>query len=114
MSVPDLRPDWRDRLRYAVNRSGRKQSAIAWDAGITPETLSRILNAGHIEPRFSTVLRIVRALDVELAWVVGDPPGVTMTKEQRKLLYESLEIMERIVNALEDGTLVAISPPRKE
>jgi hypothetical protein len=35
---------WRQRLREAVKRSGRKHSDIAWGAGVTPETLSRVLN----------------------------------------------------------------------
>jgi len=60
--------DWRERLRDAVNRSGKKHSVIAEDAGITPATLSRVLTSVHEHPRFETIMRITHA--------AGGAPGV--------------------------------------
>ncbi len=54
-STPDV---WRHRLRDAIDRSGLKHSLIALDAGITPETLSRILTSQHHRPSLDTVCRI--------------------------------------------------------
>lgn len=52
---------WRERLREAVRDSGMKHSIIALDAGIAPETLSRVLGSKHGRPRFDTIVRITHA-----------------------------------------------------
>lgn len=64
--------DWRVRLRAAVRRSGRKQAAIAWDAGIAPETLSRVLNDVHARPAFDTIVGIVHASGETVGWLLGE------------------------------------------
>lgn len=62
---------WRERLRDAVQRSGKKHSTVAWDAGITRATLSRILT-GKSQPRFETVMSIVHATGETVGWVCGE------------------------------------------
>jgi hypothetical protein len=56
---------WRERLRQAVrNRAAitwTKESMVARDAGVAPETLSRVLKARHVRPSYDTVLRIAHA-----------------------------------------------------
>lgn len=56
--------DWRERLRLAVEQDGRKQAAIAWEAGIAPETLSRILSGS--QPHLETVARVAHACGTTL------------------------------------------------
>jgi len=60
-----MNDQWRERLRKAVkNRTAiayTKESAIARDAGIAPETLSRVLTERHGRPSFETVVRIALA-----------------------------------------------------
>ena len=73
---------WRERLRQAVRESGRKQSAIAWDIGMTPESVSRILSAQHARPSFESIAKIARAAGVSLGWVMEEP-GFNLTDEQR-------------------------------
>ena len=63
---------WRERLGDAVQRSGKKHSTVAWDAGITPATLSRVLTGAHRHPRFETVLRIAQASGETVGWVCGE------------------------------------------
>ena len=55
---------WRDRLREAIKRTGRKHSDVAWGAHVTPVTLSRILNDERCMPSFVTVFRIAHEIGV--------------------------------------------------
>lgn len=52
---------WHERLREAVNRSGKKHSVIAENAGISATTLRRILTGAHAQPRFETILGIAHS-----------------------------------------------------
>jgi transcriptional regulator with XRE-family HTH domain len=79
--MPDL-ADWRARLRGAIYRTGRKQSAIAEEAGITAATLSRILTGRHAEPGFGTVVRITHACGEHVGYILGEQP-FTLSAEQR-------------------------------
>jgi len=74
--------NWRERLRDAVNRSGKKHSILAEDAGITPATLSRVLTGAHGHPRFETVMRIAQAAGERVGWVCGEE-GFYLDNHQR-------------------------------
>ncbi len=73
---------WRVRLRQAVRASGKKQSEVARESDLTPETLSRILSAEHARPSFQNIAKIAHAAGVSLGWVMEEP-GFTLTNEQR-------------------------------
>jgi hypothetical protein len=73
--------DWRERLRDAINRSGKKHSVIAWEARITRATLSRILT-GKSQPRFETVMKITHAAGERVGWVCGEE-GFSLDDHQR-------------------------------
>jgi transcriptional regulator with XRE-family HTH domain len=78
---------WRERLRTAIDRTGKPHSEIARRAGIAPETLSRILTAQHAEPQFTTVLRIARAARVRIGWLVDEPVrGIELTDRERSTI----------------------------
>lgn len=77
--------NWRERLREAVSRSGRKHSAIAHDAGVAPETLSRILNGAHQNPAFATIVRIAHAVEENVGWLANERGFVLSTDEQKQL-----------------------------
>lgn len=96
--------DWRERLRIAIEKSGKKQSAIARDAGVAPETLSRILNS-RIGPTFETVVRITRAVDENVGWLL-DERGFSLSTEEQKQL-------RKVVRFLDD-TLLGSTAPRRE
>jgi hypothetical protein len=84
---------WRARLREAVRRSGRKHSAIAWEAGIAPETLSRVLNAKHGRPMFETIVRITHASGHTVGWLL-DERGFTLAPDQVRELRKAAKIIE--------------------
>lgn len=84
---------WRDRLRTAVERSGRKQSAIARDAGVTPETLSRILTATHHNPAFDTIVRIARAVNENVGWLLGER-GFALSSDEQKQLRKVVRFLD--------------------
>jgi len=74
--------NWRERLRDAINRSGKKHSVIAWEAGITRATLSRVLTGTHAQPRFETIMRIAHAAGERVGWVCGEE-GFSLDDHQR-------------------------------
>lgn len=96
--------EWRDRLRIAVERSGRKRAAIARDAGIAPETLSRILNAEHAAPSFDTVVRIAKAAGTRVGWLLGETfRGIELTEEDRRVLRSGRDLIDRILGNCDGG-----------
>jgi SOS-response transcriptional repressor LexA len=84
---------WRDRLRAAIERTGRKHSAIARDAGIAPATLSRILTSAHVHPTLDTVVRVARAANENVGWLL-DEPGFALSDEEQQLLRRTLAILQ--------------------
>jgi transcriptional regulator with XRE-family HTH domain len=97
--------NWRERLRTAVERSGKKHSAVAREAGIAPETLSRILTATHMRPTFDTIVRIARAVDENVGWLL-DERGFTLSGDEQKQL-------RKVVRFLDD-TLLTTPPQRRD
>jgi len=79
--MPDL-ADWRERLRRAIFKTGRKQSSIAEEAGITATTLSKILTGRHAEPKFSTIVRVTHACGEHVGNILGEQP-FSLSGEQR-------------------------------
>ena len=94
---------WRERLRMAVDRSGKKHSAIARDARIAPATLSRILN-GKMTPGFETVVRIARAVNENVGWLL-DERGFSLSGDEQKQL-------RKVVRFLDDS--LVLPTPRHE
>ena len=85
--------DWRKRLRDAVARSGRKQSWIAKEAGIAPETLSRVLTSSLANPSFDVVIRIARALNESVGWLL-DERGFSLSGDEQKQLREVVRFLD--------------------
>jgi len=73
---------WRERLRVAIDASGRTQNAIAASAGVSPETLSRVLSGVHAQPAFETVVRIAHAVGESVGTLL-DEPAFFLDGEQR-------------------------------
>jgi SOS-response transcriptional repressor LexA len=98
--------DWRERLRAAVTRSGKKQSSIARDAGVAPETLSRVLTSALAHPSFDIVVRIARALNENVGWLL-DERGFSLSAEEQKQL-------RKVVRFLEDTLLGSAGASRRD
>jgi transcriptional regulator with XRE-family HTH domain len=84
--------DWRDRLRDAVNRTGKKHSYIAEEAGITAATLSRILTGRHAEPGFGVVVRLTHACGEHVGYILGEQP-FSLSDEQRAKVRTAVGIL---------------------
>jgi transcriptional regulator with XRE-family HTH domain len=69
----DWRKQWRRRLTRAIDSTRRTQNSIAEQAGVSPETLSRIIHGIHAEPRFETVVRIIHATGETVGWILREP-----------------------------------------
>lgn len=91
---------WRERLRAAVDASGRTQNAIAASAGVSPETLSRVLSGVHAQPAFETVVRIAHAVGESVGTLL-DEPAFFLDAEQRAEV-------RRVVNYL--NSAIRMSP----
>lgn len=96
--------NWRQRLRAAIERSGRKHSAIAREAGVAPETLSRILTATHMRPTFDTVVRIAHAVNENVGWLL-DERGFALSADEQKQL-------RKVVRFLDDTLLGSVAQKR--
>jgi len=75
---------WRERLREAIKRTGRKHSDIAWGAGVTPVTLSHILNSDAV-PYFGTVVSIAHEIGVTVGWLLNEEEFRVGERERQQL-----------------------------
>ena len=79
---------WLERLREAIDRTGKKHSTIAWDAGIDPTTLSNILRGKIKTPSFHNVVRVTHAAGETVGWLLGEY-GFAFSGEERKRLRDA-------------------------
>jgi transcriptional regulator with XRE-family HTH domain len=84
---------WRERLRTAIAKSGMKHSIVALDAGITPETLSRILSAEHQRPGLDTITRIAHAVNENVGWIL-DEQGFALSADETRQLREVVTFLQ--------------------
>lgn len=84
---------WRERLRAAVESSSRRHGLIAGEAGISPETLSRVLSGRHPRPSFETVVRIAHAVGENVGWLLGEQ-GFALNGTQRAELRGFIAFLE--------------------
>jgi SOS-response transcriptional repressor LexA len=97
--------NWRERLRDAIDRSGKKHSVIAREAGLAPATLSRILTAAHMHPTFDAVVRLAHAVNENVGWLL-DERGFALSADEQKQL-------RKVVRFLDD-TLTGTAAHRRE
>jgi len=88
----------RVRIREAILRSGKKHFFVAKDAGITRATLSRILSGHHVEPRFDTIVKIMRAVDENVGWLLGEQ-GFGLSSDERAQIQTAAVILINLTRA---------------
>ena len=64
---------WQNRLRFAIARSGKRQEQVAIEAGLSPDTLLRILE-GELDPDIEDVSRLAASAGVTVAALLGERP----------------------------------------
>lgn len=89
---------WRERLREAIDRTGRKHSTIAWDAGVDPCTLSNILSGKIKSPSFQNVVRLTHAAGETVGWILGEY-GYSVSDDERKHLRDAAATILEVTSA---------------
>ena len=85
---------WRWRLRDAIIATGRKHADVAKGAGITPETLSRLLNDDRSTPWLKTVVRIAREVGVTVGWLLNEREFRIGAEERERLRQAARSILD--------------------
>jgi transcriptional regulator with XRE-family HTH domain len=89
----DWRRQWRRRLTHAIDLPRRTQASIAEQAGVSPETLCRVLNGRHARPQFETVVRIVHATGESVGWLLREPQTFLSTDDSARM-REFIDFLE--------------------
>ena len=103
--------DWRDRLRQAVDDSGKAMREISLGAGCGPGYLFDILQENGKNPTLPRLLSIIDQLDVSLAYVVY---GFEMGADEERLLevYARMPPDQRDAFLKMAASIAGISPEK--
>jgi len=85
-----------NRLRALIPASRGEQKALAYRAGVRPETLNKILTGKTKEPGFETVVKLLGALNIQIDALIGGRETLRSVTP-----YESNEDYRRLIDALE-------------
>ena len=89
----DWRKQWRRRLTHAIDRTRRTQASIAEQAGVSPETLSRVIHGVHAQPGFETVVRIIHATGESVGWLLREPQTFLSANDSARM-REVIDFLE--------------------
>lgn len=94
---------FKERLQFLKKSSGKTQTEIARDLGITPQALSYYMNGR--EPTFDILIKIAQYFDVTTDYLIGlaDSPN----QEQADFAY-SAGLTDKAVKSLADNPLLVI------
>lgn len=71
------------RLREALDRSGKRQADLVRETGLDRGSISSYL-AGKYEPKQKAIYKLAQALDVSEAWLLGYDVPMARTSDQKK------------------------------
>lgn len=72
-----------DRLRQALQASGKKQADLVRETGLDRGSISSYLS-GKYEPKQKALYKMAKALNVSEAWLLGFEVPMHRTEEQKK------------------------------
>jgi transcriptional regulator with XRE-family HTH domain len=72
-----------ERIREAMEATGKKQIELAKETGLSHSTISRYLS-GIVEPRQGAAIKLSKALGVSEMWLWGYDVPMTRSPEQKK------------------------------
>lgn len=84
LGMPDVHAILRERLRQAIDRSGRKQYEICAEADVDPGHLSKLL-LGRSKMDLEKLVRLAAALGVDVAWLLGEETAAEGLAPWRKV-----------------------------
>ena len=76
------------RLRIAVEKSGKTQAEIVRETGINKASLSRYLK-GFYEPKSATIYKLALALDVSAMWLEGYDVPMERSQKQKEIDFKN-------------------------
>jgi transcriptional regulator with XRE-family HTH domain len=71
------------RLREALNASGKKQADLVRETGLDRGSISSYLS-GKYEPKQKAIYKMAQALDISEAWLLGYNVPMARTEDQKK------------------------------
>jgi transcriptional regulator with XRE-family HTH domain len=71
------------RLREALDRSGKKQADLVRETGLDRGSVSSYLS-GKYEPKQKAIYKLAQALDVSESWLLGYDVPMARTQDQKK------------------------------
>lgn len=101
--------DWRKRLRHAVDLTRRTHCSIAEDAGVNPETFSRVMSGKHAQPGFETVVRIIHAVGETVGWIIREPQA-TLSADDSARMREIVGFLDELFPPIKRDTAAKPSP----
>lgn len=72
-----------DRLKQALQMSGKKQADLVRETGLDRGSISSYLS-GRYEPKQKALYKLAKALNVSEAWLLGFEVPMHRTEEQKK------------------------------
>lgn len=75
---------WQHRLRFAIARSGKTHDEVAYEAGVSPATLRRILD-GELDPDLEDVARLAYVVHVTVGSLLGERPTTVRLVEDEEI-----------------------------
>jgi len=97
----------KDRIRERLNELGKTARAASIEAGLHPDTIRNVLRERSKKPRGDSLLKLARALDVTVEWLMeGTPPpqsafaSADLTPQPASFLPEAATKMPRNIPIL--------------
>lgn len=106
--------DWRARLRQAIDATGKEDKTVAADAGIAPETLSRILSGEIQDTGIETMIALATATNVTVGWLLGEEPFSTADQPRLVEIIDYLKTKLRPATPRAEPNAVLVSGPFDE
>jgi transcriptional regulator with XRE-family HTH domain len=104
MNLP-MTTQWRDRLRMALDNSGKSMRAVSIAAGLGENYLHSILGEGK-EPSIDRLMKIADTLNISLAWLLY---GIEIGPQEERLLRLYAKLPEQQRRAILDLASIADS-----
>jgi transcriptional regulator with XRE-family HTH domain len=102
MNLP-MTTQWRDRLRMALDNSGKSMRAVSIAAGLGENYLHSILGEGK-EPSIDRLMKIADTLNISLAWLLY---GIEIGPQEERLLRLYAKLPEQQRRAILDLASIA-------
>lgn len=95
-----------DRIKYAMEKQGIKQSELVSKTGIGKSSISTYLS-GDYEPKQKNIYKIAKALDVNESWLMGE--DVPMERLNMDEVMRAIRDYNKAVDAAADNLGIGVN-----